>query len=136
MCLDGSFINWLWPLNRPKQLYASEQFTLSAWYAMSSALKMTGISERETKSVITVCLSTGFGQSIGQIMAQVLMKNRKLPTPQMLLNAIQVGQPEFLSGWFAISSAPKMTGISERHQKFFYCFYINWLWPGNEQTKS
>jgi 3-oxoacyl-(acyl-carrier-protein) synthase len=113
----------------PKQVYASEQFTLSAWYAMSSALKMTGISERETKSVITVCLSTGFGQSIGQIMAQVLMKNRKLSSPQMLLNAIQVRQPEFLSGWYAISKAllVKRTGISERQQKCFYCFYINWL---------
>ena len=89
---------------------------------MSSALKMTGISERETKSVITVCLSPGFGQPISQIMAQVLMKNRKLPTPHMLLNAIQVGQPELLSGWYAISSALKRTGISERHQKCFYCF--------------
>ena len=88
--LDCSFINWLWPINRPKQVYASEQFTLSACYAMSSALKMTGISGRETKSVITVCLSPGFCQSIGQIMAQVtvLVKNREMPTHQMLANAI------------------------------------------------
>ena len=118
MCLDGSFINWLWPLNRPKQLYASEQFTLSAWYAMSSALKMTCISERKTKNVATVCLAPIFGQSTGQITAQVLMKNRKLPTPQMLVNA----SGQFLSGWYAMSRALKRTGISERRQKLFLLF--------------
>ena len=133
MCLDGSFINWLWPLNRPKQLHAREQFTLSAWYAMSSALKMTCISERKTKNVATVCLAPIFGQSTGQITAQVLMKNRELPTPQMLVNS----SGQFLSGWYAISSALKRTGISERHQKSFYWLFINWLssWPCNQQTK-
>ena len=132
MCLDGSFINWLWPLNRPKQLYTSEQFTLSAWYAVSSALKRTCISERKTKNVATVCLAPSFGQSTGQITAQVLMKNRELPTPQMLVNS----SGQFLSGWYAISSALKRTGISERHQKSFYCLFIMWLWPGNQQAKS
>lgn len=55
-------------------------------------------------------------------MAQVtvLMKNREMPTHQMLANAI--GQPEFLLGWYAISSALKRTGISERHQKVFLLF--------------
>ena len=73
VCLDGSFINWLWPLkslNRPKQLYASEQLKLSAWYAVSSALKRTCISERKTKTVATVCLAPSFGQSTGQITLQ------------------------------------------------------------------
>ena len=123
MCLDGSFINWLWPLNRSKQLYAREQLTLSAWYAMSSAQKMTCISQRKTKNVATVWLAPIFGQSKGQITAQVLMKNRKLPTPQMLVNS----SGQFLSGWYAISSALKRTGISERHQKSFYCLFIMWL---------
>jgi len=118
VCLDGSFINWFWPLNIPKQLYASEQLTLSSWYAVSSALKRTCISERKTKNVATVCLAPIFGQSTGQITAQVLMKNRKLPTPQMLVNA----SGQFLSGWYAISSALKRTGISERHQKVFLLF--------------
>ncbi len=68
-------------------------------------------------------------------MAQVtvLMKNRELPTPQTLVNAI--GQPEFLLGRYAISSALKKKGISERHQMCFYCLFINLLWPGNQQTK-
>jgi hypothetical protein len=68
-------------------------------------------------------------------MAQVtvLMKNREMPTHQMLANAI--GQPGFLLGWYVISSALKRTGISERHQMCFYCLFINWLWPGNQQTK-
>ena len=51
----------------------------------------------------------------------------------MLANAL--GQPEFLLGWYVISSALKRTGISERHQMCFYCLFINWLWPGNQQTK-
>jgi hypothetical protein len=85
---------------------------------MSSALKMTGISERKTKRVVTVCLALGFGQSTGQITAQILMKNSELPTPQMLVNA----SGQFLSGWYAISSALKRTGISERHQKVFILF--------------
>ncbi len=99
---------------------------------MSGALKMTDISERGTKSVITVCLSPGFGQSTGQITAQVLMKNRELPTPQMLVDASW----QFLSGWYAISGALKRTGISERHRRCFYCWFINWLWPGNQKAKS
>ena len=53
-----------------------------------------------------------------QAKSQVLMKNRELPTPQMLVNA----SGQFLSGWYIFSSALKRTGISERLQKVFLLF--------------